>query len=390
MMKTRISVQQSLFYYQLILNSIIIFFFSMKTYQLIFLPLILINLCGLLHHPQKQLTITRKLNLMLQLFGQSIIIPFSISMLIRLMPMISWNNPFIIALLLAYSLIMFIPYTFVTLQPIKIPTIQIIVLLYSFLSTASQALDLMVQATTLAKNPTIKTWSDSLFDGALIIAIMIIILMYQWRYGLPKVKLNRRTNLWLLALLTIFAIWFSGWNAFASGNNIFVSLIQFDIHRLSFTTSNILSGLEAGIAEEFIFRFAILTIIIDTLYNSRNRFIYAGLLSSLLFALMHSLNLFAGQNIGATLVQIGFAFAYGLFLSGIYLYSDLFYLPVLFHALLDTLVFLTSTSQVMTGKVLSSDILITVIECLIFFCLGLLLIQLKTKRQPHFQLHFFN
>ncbi|MDT6952293.1 CPBP family intramembrane glutamic endopeptidase [Companilactobacillus alimentarius] len=149
---------------------------------------------------------------------------------------------------------------------------------------------------------------------------------------------------------------------------------------MNFKIEYLLSGLEAGIAEELLFRYAFLTILLAVFQNFRFKIFWASLISSLCFGLLHLSNISAGQDLPNTINQVIFAFGMGLLMSGIYLYTNLFYLPVFFHTLLDTLAFTTS-GELMTGKVTSLDNVFTIIEALIFVAIALMLLIAVYRRQ---------
>ncbi len=377
-----------LFYLQLLINTILTVAYSFSADHVLFRYLTFFNILGLFILPDRTSKFMTA-NRIIQLFAQAMLIPYGISFFIQMTnSFINWNNPILIWLLIGYSLIMFVPYTYVLIVPFKNIVGRVILLIFSFVYTASSGLDFLVDSTKVASNPTIQVMSDSIFDGALIIMIMILIIMYEWGYGFPKYRLNKNAKLWIISLIVIFSTWFAMWNAFAGGNNLIASIYTFDFSNLKFSPTNILGGIEAGIAEEFIFRFGILTILLSSFYNRRNKYFYAAFISSLLFGLLHGMNALAGQSFANTIIQIIFAFSFGMYLAGIYLYTDLFYLSVFFHALIDTLVFLTTSAQVMTGKVTLDSIIVSVAESIVFLILGLLLIQETSQRKSKFELHF--
>lgn len=389
-MKNKFSVQHKLFYTQMILNSIVIFAFSLYHNQAQIKFLVLFNILGLLISKKSRLSIFERLNQIIQIFAQAVLIPSSISYLIILTSkLFSWNNPFLIGIIILYSLIMFIPYTHLLIVPIKTITMRIIVLILMFVYTASSALDEMVASTSLSANWLIQALSNSIFDGAIITLIIILITMRSWNFDFPKYRFNVQAKKLVTVVLILFTTWFAFWNAFPGGNNFLSSLFVFSFSNIHPTLTNILSGLEAGIAEEFLFRYAILTLLLRSLYNSRNKFIYAALISSFLFGLLHGMNTLSGQSIANTALQILFAFSFGLYLAGIYLYTDQFYLTVFFHALIDSLVFLTSSNQIMTGKVTTGVIVGTVFESMIFIILGLLLTLSVNQRKQNFDFQLF-
>lgn len=211
--------------------------------------------------------------------------------------------------------------------------------------------------------------------------------MYCWGYGLPKMRLSRNANFKVLIILGIIGLWFIMWNAFGGGNNLLTSLFTFNFSGISFKPQYILSGFEAGIAEELLFRYAFLTILLAAFKNDNYRIFYAAIISSICFGIMHLGNITAGQSLANTLNQAIFAFGMGLLMCGIYLYTDLFYLPVIFHILLDTLVF-SASGEMMSGKVTIADNIFTIIETLLFVAVAVaLLISIYNRRNRSFSFY---
>lgn len=389
-MLKKFSVQQKLFYAQLIVNSIIVLLFSFTNGNSLYKLLLVFNILGLFVTQSNLQSTLAKINWAIQIIAQAMLIPFSVSYLIILTKsIINWQSPIGLTVVIAYSVVMYIPYTYMLIVPVKTALMRIVLLIFSFFFTASSALDLMVDGTGLESVSIIKTLSNTIFDGAIIMMFIVLVAMYAWGYGFPKYRPSKNMNYCVFAAICLFTIWFALWNAFASGNTMLASLVTFSIKNLHFTANNILGGLEAGIAEEFIFRFGILTILMKAFYNSRNRFIYSAVISSILFGLMHGMNIFAGQDLGNTITQVIFAFAFGLYLAAIYLYTNAFYLTVFFHALIDVLVFLSSSNQLMTGKINLDSIIVTIAESTVFIIIAiLLLVDSQKKQKQTFQLFY--
>ncbi|WP_125706985.1 CPBP family intramembrane glutamic endopeptidase [Companilactobacillus zhongbaensis] len=385
MLKTN-SVQHRLFYTQLVLNSTIILFFAIFKSFTAFELIIVVNFLGLLIHDKPDGSKFDKVNRLLQLLVQPFLIPLAVNQLIILtQESIDWQNPALLAIVLLYASIMYIPYTYVVIAPLKNIIARIAIIIYSFLFPASTSLDQITGSTIINSNKLIRLLSDTMFSAAIIIVVMLLVMMIQWQQHLPRVKKLPSSNWWIIIAIIIFTVWFAMWNAFSNGD----SLIAFNFSHLKITWSSTLGGLEAGIAEEFIFRYAILTLLLNYLYNRRNRTYYAAIISSLLFAALHGSNALAGQDLGNTTIQIIFAFALGFYFAAIYIYTNNFYLVVFFHSLLDILVFYTTDTQLMTGKVTTADIFGTVIESTVFVIIAVLILAKHQDEQTKRNLHFY-
>jgi len=363
----------NLFKVQVIFNSLIIFIYSAMTKNLyLFVPIVL-NTLALYIKPSPNKIIDR-INFIFQLFFQVFIIAKSYHYLINsTMKLYSWNLPSSIGLLIISMLVMYIPYIIVFFGSVRNKILQLLIALFTFEFIAMAALSLVTYGTVLYFNPFIGLMENSGFLGAIAFLILILILMRHWGYEWPKVKLNHNVSFKLLTILLLISIWFIMWNAFGGGNSLLTSLFQFNFSGISFKPQSVLSALEAGIAEELLFRYAFLTILLVAFRNFKYKIFYAPIISSFFFGLLHLGNITAGQNLANTINQMIFAFGMGLLMCGVYLYTDLFYLSVIFHTLLDGLVFSVS-GQLMSGKVTLADNILTIIETILFVIAAIVLL----------------
>lgn len=363
-----------LFRGQVILNAIIIFTYSALTQNLyLFIPIFL-NLLAL---KVKLLptNFSERFNFVFQIFFQAFIIAESYFYLISFSTRYyDWTLPSSIGLLLVSILVMYIPYTVVFFTPFRNKLLQLLLATFAFAVIAMGTVSIVTYGTILGFNPFISIMTDSRFLGTLVFLIMVLIMMRKWGYPYPHMRLDHRANWNVLIFLLLLCAWFTMWNAFGGGNSLLSSLYTFNFKGTNFSIRYLLSGLEAGIAEELLFRYVFLTVLLVAFKNFRFKIFYAAILSSLCFGIIHLSNVSAGQSLANTIDQVIFACGMGLLMCGIYLYTNLFYLPVIFHTLLDTLAFTTS-GEMMSGKVTSVDALFTIIETIIFalIAIGLLI-----------------
>ena len=364
---------------QVILNALIFFWYSSLTKNLYLFVPIFLNLLALYLKPSPDKIIDR-MNYIFQLFFQAVTIAESYHYLINVsMRLYNWNLPSSIALMVVSMLVMYIPYVRVFFGAIENKLLQLLISIYCFAVISMSTLSIVTYGTILYFNPFISLISNSSFLGGITFMILIIVLMTRWGYGFPKMRLSNNVNWLVLSLVLLFSLWFVLWNAFGSGN-ILTSFFHFNFSGVNLKPQYILSGLEAGIAEELLFRYAFLTILLVAFKNSPYQIFWAAIISSLCFGLLHLGNLSAGQNLASTIEQVVFAFGMGLLMCGIYLYTDLFYLPVIIHFLLDTLVFSVS-GELMSGKVTTADNILTIIETLVFIIIALLLLKSVYNRR---------
>lgn len=364
---------------QVILNALIFFWYSALTKNLYLFVPIFLNLLALYLKPSPDKIIDR-MNYIFQLFFQAVTIAESYHYLINVsMRLYNWNLPSSIALMVVSMLVMYIPYVRVFFGAIENKLLQLLISIYCFAIISMSTLSIVTYGTILYFNPFISLITNSSFLGGITFMILIIVLMTRWGYGFPKMRLSNNVNWLVLSLVLLFSLWFVLWNAFGSGN-ILTSFFHFNFSGVNLKPQYILSGLEAGIAEELLFRYAFLTILLVAFKNSPYQIFWAAIISSLCFGLLHLGNLSAGQNLASTIEQVVFAFGMGLLMCGIYLYTDLFYLPVIIHFLLDTLVFSVS-GELMSGKVTTADNILTIIETLVFIIIALLLLKSVYNRR---------
>ena len=90
-----------------------------------------------------------------------------------------------------------------------------------------------------------------------------------------------------------------------------------------------------ALLEEIFFRALLLPLFMVRLANKRYCHLASVLCSSILFALMHLLNLFFGAGVGETMLQVGYTFLLGCMLAVMMLKTKNIWLCVVVHALFD-------------------------------------------------------
>ena len=107
------------------------------------------------------------------------------------------------------------------------------------------------------------------------------------------------------------------------------------------TLATILLATYAGVNEEIIDRCIPMSIMMRNKPNSR-RIWLAVILTSLVFSVTHIINLFSGQDLTDTVVQIVFALGMGLFFAAIYIRTGSIVPSIVLHALQDLLSFVVN------------------------------------------------
>lgn len=96
-----------------------------------------------------------------------------------------------------------------------------------------------------------------------------------------------------------------------------------------------------GIAEEGMYRGILLGAMTKRMHP-----VFAILLSSLLFSLLHGLNLLGGLTVSDVMSQMGATFIMGVFLGAMYLDTKNIVLPIVFHALWDYILLSGSVEEI--------------------------------------------
>lgn len=95
----------------------------------------------------------------------------------------------------------------------------------------------------------------------------------------------------------------------------------------------VLKCFAVGLMEETLFRGLVQPTVADIFKQKPYKNLLTVAVTSAVFGLFHLLNLFAGANVGATLLQVGYSFLIGAMLSAVLIKTDNLWLCVIFHAL---------------------------------------------------------
>ena len=186
------------------------------------------------------------------------------------------------------------------------------------------------------------------FLAAMSFIVLTLIVMQIWNFPLPKLAWPTQGSKKVITFLVILCLVFIFFNTFSTATNWQQLLTHFDFHISALSLNFILSGLEAGLLEEWLCRFIFLYLLLRALQHRSWQLDAAVIGSSFIFSLIHLTNLIA-QNWVTTLNQAAFAFSIGIFLAALYLYTKAFWWPVLFHISLDLLSFITSGHTTMAA-----------------------------------------
>ncbi|HAT55884.1 MAG TPA: hypothetical protein DCW31_11735 [Lactobacillus sp.] len=129
-----------------------------------------------------------------------------------------------------------------------------------------------------------------------------------------------------------------------------------------------------GTTEEFAFRGLILPLA-SRLGSGKSQLWTGVIISSLLFGLAHSVNLFQ-QSVPVTIFQMGYTFAFGVLLAALYLRTGSLVFPILLHGVND---FLSTYSS---GGLHHSQVSVTgIVIAIVFLGTGVFLLRRTKQRE---------
>ncbi|KJY51028.1 hypothetical protein JG29_00710 [Bombilactobacillus mellis] len=286
----------------------------------------------------------RLFNHYLQSLSQALILPGIFMVLSSMLQsrVTFWNNTIFIIIML-YSLIMYIPVGILALSRIQAVSGRLLTTMF---------MALIILGTPLTNNRNLnKILLDFIHSGflaAMSFIVLTLIVMQIWNFPLPKLAWPTQGSPKVLTFLVTLCLVFIFFNTFSTATNWQQILTHFDFHISALSLNFILSGLEAGLLEEWLCRFIFLYLLLRALQHRSWQLDTAVIGSSFIFSLIHLTNLIA-QNWVTTLNQAAFAFSIGIFLAALYLYTKAFWWPVLFHISLDLLSFITSGHTTMAA-----------------------------------------
>lgn len=209
-----------------------------------------------------------------------------------------------------------------------------------------------------------------------IIASLGILIFYKAYFAIESFGLRRENFL--------KGIWIGGFMLFATLNNLASALLEVAEYPAVSPSCYliiivIIEQIFVGVFEEFLVRGLVLNVLLAKIQNDRFKGKMAAvILSSLLFGVIHLLNLFSEpQMLNATIAQVFYATFIGIFLGILYLRTNNIWVVVFFHAIYDIVselpvIFHEIPAQEMVD-ISISDAIITAAFAFIFVLVGLFL-----------------
>lgn len=151
-----------------------------------------------------------------------------------------------------------------------------------------------------------------------VIFTIAVLVFLRFRYPLQKRVVSFKS---LILFLPFFLIIFSN-----LASSLFVATPK-GIESPGYLALKILATIVFAVSEELLFRRMLLPLLVSRLSETKSIF-----LSSLVFSLLHFLNLLDGTAFWSVLLQVLYTFGIGLILAMMYLYGNSLLLAIIFHA----------------------------------------------------------
>lgn len=240
----------------------------------------------------------------------------------------------------------------------------------------------------LGKDTFVDLLADSGVVAAIAYVIFTIIVVKRWGYHLAinlKLKQNKYFQFPVLILLILFAVWYSFVNYFSniatSWNELFWHW-DFSMLTVLLNWHSFFTALEAGVMEEME-RYLFIVVLLTIFKNKRFQIQATIIISSLIFALGHYINLLSNPGWNVNL-QVMWAFPLGMFLAVLYLYTGKLFLSMGAHFLIDFFVMSRQTgSSFLLGYGNGEFLLILLLSFILLVPTVLMLFGKRRKEMEH-------
>ncbi|WEV50768.1 CPBP family intramembrane metalloprotease [Lactobacillus sp. ESL0731] len=229
--------------------------------------------------------------------------------------------------------------------------------------------------------------NNSGVTGIPILIIITLIVMDSWHIKKPHFffssEVSVATSFFILLIIAlhlayiIYAITVN-WFTFESAFKFYVSQIDWAV---------ILNALRCGVAEEWINRFCIISLLAQIFANRKSRILLIMISDGLIFGFWHITNVFY-QSLPATLLQMFTVSSMGMLFAAIYLYTHSLLTTMIYHGVYDLIVFVISKNFGTYGQALKRTIMLTsqnyysaIIQFCVFLILGLIIISGKKHQK---------
>ena len=242
----------------------------------------------------------------------------------------------VVSLMIIYYLLMFAPFASVIGGQLKLSMERFV---FALLTFQVVLIPLIALPTDLINNHFLLQTLSTGAVGAGAYFILIMTAMRAWHLSWPGLKphWSGDFNWWLFLGLVVLDLFITMVNAGGMPS----------LRRLNWSV--LLMAFRAAVAEETLFRFAILGILFYAWRHYQHRLPLALATSSVLFGLAHLANA-AEQAWSVTIFQAVAAGGLGLFFAVVYVYTGQLWLTMVMHGLFDLLSFMATGTTTMKGS----------------------------------------
>lgn len=287
--------------------------------------------------------IISKINCWLQGLAQPVILTFAWGVITReIITVLHMPSRGVISIMILYYFVMYAPFASVIGGQMDLSIERFIFILWMFQIVIVPFTSLPFD---LIENQKLTFLLSTGAVGAVAYFVFATTVMRAWHLSWPGLKPNWSSdfNWWIfLLIIALFIIPLSG------------NMMSIDRLPKGGFFKLTCQAFEAGVAEESLFRFAILGVLFYAWRSIKQRLPLVIITSSALFAAAHLINL-RWQRLDLTLYQLGIAFLLGLFLAVVYVYTGQLWLTMFMHFSLDWFSFLATGTAMLTGKLVPGD-----------------------------------
>lgn len=260
----------------------------------------------------------------------------------------------ILTLTLLYYMVMFSPFASVIGAQLKWAASRVICLLYWALVTITMIP--LVYPESMTGSRFLQQGLHAGLFGSVAFFVLVTTLMRSWHLSWPGLQPHWHSDIsaWVIVFMVVFDLAYTFWNAFNDPTKWTGLLTQYSLHGAHIDRLLTMQAAASGIAEETLFRFGVLGVLLAGLRNVSQRVPISILISSLLFGLAHFTNVPA-QQVDVTIIQALSAFGIGLFFSCVYLYTGQLWMTMLMHFLIDFFAFMMTGAPLIAGHATSFD-----------------------------------
>ena len=289
-------------------------------------------------------------------------LPISLSLLTKLLNYYHLiNGTFWMFLVTFYAFFMYIPMAKLALSRVNNNWGRIFLFMFIVYSqimwTASSI------AGHLRYNKVLRQINNAGLSGIPILIIITALIMSSWKIQRPHFTFSRNDSILFSTLITLLLV----------GRLLLLAIPQLvKVVNIAGTLNSYFNqinlgiigrAVEVGIAEEWLCRFVVISLLAQIFYNNKYRIYLIVLFDGILFGLWHILNLRSDfKNTLPVLKQVIEVTGWAFVVAAVYLYTHSLLLTMTYHSLYDLIVFLLYGSITKNGNTTKSVVQPTIVD----------------------------